>query len=78
MIRPWYRSRLFWLGLPGLLFLLWAWLAFTDSVIQWRWSRLFPAAEVCLANGGGQLSVSSASMGGSASSGSPAPRNFRR
>jgi len=25
MIRPWYRSRLFWLGLPGLLFLLWAW-----------------------------------------------------
>jgi hypothetical protein len=25
MIRPWYRSRLFWLGLPGLLFLCWAW-----------------------------------------------------
>ena len=25
MIRPWYRSRLFWLGVPGLLFLLWAW-----------------------------------------------------
>lgn len=25
MIRPWYRSRLFWLGLPGLAFLLWAW-----------------------------------------------------
>jgi hypothetical protein len=25
MIRPWYRSLLFWLGLPGLLFLLWAW-----------------------------------------------------
>jgi hypothetical protein len=25
MIRPWHRSRLFWLGLPGLLFLLWAW-----------------------------------------------------
>jgi hypothetical protein len=24
MIRPWYRSRLFWLGFPGLLFLLWA------------------------------------------------------
>ena len=23
MIRPWYRSRLFWLGLPGLVFLLW-------------------------------------------------------
>jgi hypothetical protein len=25
MIRPWYRSRLCWLGIPGLLFLLWAW-----------------------------------------------------
>jgi hypothetical protein len=25
MIHPWYRSRLFWLGLPGLVFLLWAW-----------------------------------------------------
>jgi hypothetical protein len=25
MIRPWYRSRLFWLGLPGLVFLLWVW-----------------------------------------------------
>jgi hypothetical protein len=25
MIRPWYRSRVFWAGLPGLLFLLWAW-----------------------------------------------------
>ena len=25
MIRPWYRSRLFWLGLPGLVFLLWLW-----------------------------------------------------
>ncbi len=23
--RPFYRSRLFWLGLPGLVFLLWAW-----------------------------------------------------
>jgi hypothetical protein len=26
MIRPWYRSRLFWLGLPGLVFMLWLWL----------------------------------------------------
>ncbi len=23
--RPFYRSRLFWLGLPGLVFLLWGW-----------------------------------------------------
>ena len=27
MIRPWYRSVLCWLGIPGLLFLLWGWLA---------------------------------------------------
>ncbi len=26
MIRPWYRSRLFWLGIPGLVFMLWLWL----------------------------------------------------
>lgn len=25
-LRPFYRSRLFWLGLPGFVFLLWAWL----------------------------------------------------
>ena len=24
-LRPWYRSRFFWAGIPGLLFLLWAW-----------------------------------------------------
>lgn len=32
MIRPWYRSRLFWLGLPGLVFMLWLWLAKADQV----------------------------------------------
>ncbi len=32
MIRPWYRSRLFWLGLPGLVFLVWLWLAKADQV----------------------------------------------
>ena len=26
MIRPWYRSWLFWFGLPGLAMLLWLWL----------------------------------------------------
>lgn len=25
MPRPWHKSLIFWLGLPGLLFLLWAW-----------------------------------------------------
>jgi hypothetical protein len=33
MIRPWYRSRLFWLGIPGLVFLLWAWLIFAPRAI---------------------------------------------
>jgi hypothetical protein len=27
MIRPWYRSLVFYLGVPGFLFLLWGWLA---------------------------------------------------
>ncbi|MCW1883904.1 hypothetical protein OKA04_04140 [Luteolibacter flavescens] len=31
LIRPWYRSRLFWLGVPGFLFLMWAW---TDSNVR--------------------------------------------
>ena len=31
MIRPWYRSRLFWLGLPGLVFMGWLWLAKADQ-----------------------------------------------
>jgi hypothetical protein len=34
MIRPWYRSRLFWLGLPGLVFLMWLW---GDSMKMGRW-----------------------------------------
>ena len=31
MIRPFYRSLLFWLGLPGLLFLIWLWVAFLEK-----------------------------------------------
>ena len=38
MIRPWYRSRLFWLGLPGLVFLLWGWADSTRflSIVKWQ------------------------------------------
>ena len=36
MIRPWYRSRLFWFGVPGLVFLLWGWLAFPMRGIHLR------------------------------------------
>ena len=31
--KPFYRSRLFWLGLPGLMFLLWFWLIFSPKGI---------------------------------------------
>jgi hypothetical protein len=34
MIRPWYRSRLSWLGLPGLVFLLWLWWLFPPQVFS--------------------------------------------
>ena len=38
MIRPWYRSLLFWLGLPGLVFLLWGWADSTRflSILKWQ------------------------------------------
>lgn len=34
MIRSWYRSRLFWLGVPGLVFLVWLWV---DALISHRY-----------------------------------------
>ncbi len=37
--RPFYRSRLFWLGLPGLVFLLWGWLAVPLSTTGVGWSK---------------------------------------
>lgn len=36
MIRPWYRSRLFWLGLPGLAMLLWLWLEKSERHFEVR------------------------------------------
>ncbi len=35
--RPFYRSRLFWLGLPGLVFLLWLWLANARNDLSFRY-----------------------------------------
>src|SRR5690242_17683201 len=32
--KPFYRSRLFWLGVPGLLFLLWVELGFRGRVVD--------------------------------------------
>lgn len=37
MIRPWYRSRLFWLGVPGLVFLLWVWIAVPQTFNSFSW-----------------------------------------
>jgi hypothetical protein len=37
MIRPWYRSLLFWLGLPGLVFLVWACADSTRFVSSLKW-----------------------------------------
>lgn len=36
MVRLFYRYRLFWLGLPGLLFLLWTW---NHSMNEWFWAE---------------------------------------
>jgi len=36
--RPFYRSRLFWLGVPGLAFLLWCWTAFAGDPVAMAWS----------------------------------------
>ena len=48
--RPWHRSRLFWLGLPGLLFLLWAWFLL-DSYWLVRWTRPFGYTQVAYQTG---------------------------
>ena len=48
MIRPFYRSRLFWLGVPGLVFLMWAWWDSGGNTTGVRWyrGREFLRAEV--------------------------------
>ena len=43
--RPWHRSRLFWLGLPGILFLLWAWFLLDDYWLV-RWTRQFGSTQI--------------------------------
>ena len=37
LIRPWYRSRLFWLGVPGIVFLLFLWIGFLRTVQSACW-----------------------------------------
>jgi hypothetical protein len=38
LLRPWYRSRLFWLGMPGFVFLLFLWIAFLRTVQTACWT----------------------------------------
>jgi hypothetical protein len=45
MIRPWYRSRLFWLGLSGLVFMLWLWLVKADHSFSFGYTAITGPAE---------------------------------
>jgi hypothetical protein len=53
MIRPWYRSRLFWLGLPGLAFLLWAGWDSERNFSEMAWVK--PKSVVSVYLSGGRL-----------------------
>lgn len=80
MIRPWYRSRLFWLGLFGLVFLLWCW---WDSMEHATWVSLSMDAtpsgvsEFSLTSGFSEVSFSSYEDP-FVPSGSPPPLEFGR
>ncbi len=50
--RPWYRSRLFWLGMPGLVFLLWGWWM---SMRHLSGGGYLGAIPWVIAQGGGEL-----------------------
>lgn len=39
MVRPFYQSRLFWFGIPGLAFLLWCWWDSTKTCSEMAWVR---------------------------------------
>lgn len=47
MIRPWYRSRLFWLGLPGLVFLCFSWGRGGANTTSIWWSGSRGALTLC-------------------------------
>lgn len=49
--RPFYRCILFWLGIPGLMFLLWVWLPGTGFTMDWVRAK----ERIVLAAGGGTI-----------------------
>jgi tRNA uridine 5-carboxymethylaminomethyl modification enzyme len=57
MIHTWYRSRLFWVGLPGLLLLLSGWFLFpqTSTEIGWGW----PDQQIWVGDRSGELVIAS-------------------
>ena len=53
---PWQRSRLFWIGLVGLVFLVWIWLGFQSRSVDLCWGT--KKAEYCAGWGGwGQMAI---------------------
>lgn len=54
MTSRWYRSRLFWFGLPGLLLLLWLWLGHLGTVTRVQWATSGSRAWI-MAWGGGSV-----------------------
>ena len=56
MIRPWFRSRFFWLGIPGLLFLFWAWVDSENHIVLLRHANL--TSETALLHWAGGVSIS--------------------
>ena len=53
MPRPWYRSALFWLGLPFPPFLVWLWWWSMQGGRGWDWVR--PGRSIFFSHGCGQL-----------------------
>lgn len=56
MTSPWYRSRLFWFGLPGLLFLGWMWAGYQARLVHMGW--IGGGGNYSLGWGGGQVTGS--------------------
>ena len=51
MIRPWYRSLLFWFGVPGLVFLFWGWQDSGKAIRTMTWNGRGSARQVGQWNG---------------------------
>lgn len=66
MPRPWYRSMLFWLGLPFPPFLAWIWWDSMQTGRGWDWVR--PGRSIFFSHGGGLLRFGTCDTGGKTTS----------